>query len=108
MNKLAYWSWGAAILGIVLVICGFMAQSSDAHKKCGSGWNWVPVIVGFVMVLAGFLAILQENKAKKLAAGMGAAGAAASPDVSAASTPDLSGGMGGMSGMGGMGGMGGM
>lgn len=82
-NNPKTWAWGAGILGIILVICGFLNQGDDKNKKT-SDYTWVSIAIGFIMVLAGFMTLVKMGKK---AGGMGKAGAM--------------GGMGGMAGMGG-------
>ena len=79
------WAWGAGILGIVLIISGFMSQNiprSQSGKPCkASAWTWTPVLVGFLMTLLGFTFIMRMPKKQ---AGL----TAASPDPSI--TPEAS------------------
>jgi len=74
------WAWGAGVLGIILVICGFLGQGDDKHKNCKSNnYTWVTIVVGFIMVLAGFMALMKMGKK---AGGMAGGEASISPEPS--------------------------
>ena len=93
------WAWGSGILGILLVICGFLSQQKTPAKsgKCEqSSYTWVSIVVGFMLVLAGFMTLMKMNKV----AGGGRMNSEAS--ISPEPSPDGMGEMGGMGGMGGM------
>ena len=89
------WAWGAGILGILLVICGFLSQQKtkpNSKSQCQpSSYTWVTVIVGFLMVLAGFMTLMKMGKGGK---SMGAGGEL--PSISPEPSPDMAGDMGRM------------
>ena len=67
------WAWGAGILGIILVICGFMGQGDDMQKNKTNHYTWVTIVIGFIMVLAGFMTLMKMGKkAGGMSGGMGA------------------------------------
>ena len=68
------WAWGAGILGIILVVCGFLSQTpqTPSNDKChASNYTWASVIIGFIMLLAGFMTLMKMTK--KPAAGIAGA-----------------------------------
>ena len=71
-NDAKMWAWGAGILGIILVVCGFLSQSapdSTHDNKCkASNYTWASVIIGFIMLLAGFMTLMKMNKKPGMAA----------------------------------------
>ena len=69
------WAWGAGILGIILVVCGFLSQSppEDSPSTCKSShYTWASVIIGFIMLLAGFMSLMKMSKKPSAAAGAAA------------------------------------
>ena len=94
------WAWGSGILGILLVICGFLSQQKTTSKsgKChASSYTWVSVVVGFLMVLAGFMTLMKTHQGGKVGGGMtGGGGMAAGPEASISPEPSPDGMMGGM------------
>jgi len=82
------WAWGAGILGILLVICGFLSQQKttpDKNKCQASSYTWAPVVVGFIMVVAGFMTLMKMGKGK-----------GELPPISPEPSPEMGGNMGGM------------
>ena len=77
------WAWGAGILGVLLVITGFLSQqttSPNSKQKCTpSQYTWAPIAIGFIMVFAGMVTLMKLNKLKK-AGMMGASEASISPE----------------------------
>ena len=72
VNNPKIWAWGAGILGIVLVICGFLSQNMgdpDSDNQCKANhYTWASVIIGFIMLLAGFMTLTKMNKKPNAAA----------------------------------------
>ena len=64
-----HWAWSVGILGIILVISGFLSQTCDydvnTKKRKASPLVWVSVIIGFLMVIAGF-AYLSQNRSTSM------------------------------------------
>ena len=76
------WAWGAGILGIILVVCGFLSQTPQTPEdnKChASNYTWAGVIIGFIMLLAGFMTLMKMTK--KPATGAVAADPPPAPDT---------------------------
>lgn len=69
-NPIKTWAWGAGILGIILVVCGFLSQTRQDCEKLPGGDNtapsspftWAAVIIGFIMLLAGFMTLMKMSK----------------------------------------------
>lgn len=59
-DKSKMWASGAGILGIILVVCGFLSQTKQEDCKA-SHYTWASVIIGFIMLMAGFLAIMHTT-----------------------------------------------
>ena len=71
------WSWSAGILGILLVICGFLSQQvskPNTKQQCvANAYTWVPIVVGLLMMLMGFMCLLKGGKTSA-SSGMGGGG----------------------------------
>jgi hypothetical protein len=83
--------WGAGILGILLVVCGFLSQQTNKPNKktnecAASPYTWVPIIVGFLMLLVGFICLLKGGKTSPSSSGMGGMGGG-DASISPESTP---------------------
>ena len=94
------WAWGAGILGIVLVICGFLVQGEERKKGSKEKNNplmWVSIVTGFFMVLAGFMTLMKLGKKAGGMKGMEMGPAKTEASISPEPSPDL--GMPGMPSM---------
>ena len=64
-NNPKMWAWAAGILGIILVVCGFLSQTATPAEEgeCkASHYTWASVIIGFIMLLAGFMTLMKMSK----------------------------------------------
>ena len=91
-------AWSACVLGLLLVICGFLSRRpGDLAPRGGDGggrakgdemrcpsnhFTWVPIVVGFVMLLAGGGALLRAKPTGE--------GSALTADPSISAEPSLS------------------
>ena len=71
------WAAAAAALGVLLLVCGFLARAggaADRDARCPpSPWTWAPVALGFFTTLAGLLFLLRGAPAAESAAAESAA-----------------------------------
>ena len=69
LNSPKTWAWASGILGIMLVVCGFLSQTPRGDDKDGysaSPFTWVSVVVGVIMLLAGFMTLMKLGKGGNL------------------------------------------
>ena len=82
------WAWSAGILGIVLVVCGFLSQTPQKDSCKASHYTWASVIIGFIMLLAGFMTLMKMSRKPLAQPGPSAAPGAAPTAPPAGPDPD--------------------
>lgn len=91
-TKVKPWAWTAVIVGIALIVAGFMARWNDEDKERKgddkSAWMLVSVGLGAFLTLCGFLTMLKLNKGAGASAPI-AAKEPAAEDIDGSSASDM-------------------